>query len=442
MKRTIILFLVLSLVLSGCGQQQKESGKKKLVLASFGTSPELENQVAIFNEGNERYSIEIEQYNRYEEGDGIDRLQKEIVSGRGPDIINFGREYMITDIVGNYTENLSPYFQKMEEEEDICFFTNILQAFSYQDNLCVVPVGFTLQTYVGRSSMVGNGNQWSVEDLIRCYEENREKKGEGFMLYPGETKKDVLGSLLMGSIENYVDWENGTCRFDSEEFCRVLSFAGQFPDTLNLTEDFSAIRSFQNGNALLYPMVLNSVFDICRAEIIMGDPVNYIGYPVCDESSNGSIIQASEMVLAISGASHNKEAAWEFISQLLQTEYQENFCHGFPINKSAFEAQVQKALHTEYEDGPDGVKIPVAKDEVRFEGETGTPIYQIEGSQAQILEQVIGKATISSSYDSTLHAILLEEADGYFSGDKTLEQTVAIMQKRAMIYMSEEKKDF
>lgn len=54
----------------------------------------------------------------------------------------------------------------------------------------------------------------------------------------------------------------------------------------------------------------------------------------------------------------------------------------------------------------------MAKDEVRFEGEIGTPIYQIE------------------------------EADGYFSGDKTLEQTAAIMQKRAMIYMSKEKKDF
>lgn len=434
MKKIIISGIILCLLLSGCKMPEREESKTNLVLAAFEQNAELDKQVALFNQENEAYHIEVRQYNRYEDGDGIQRLQREIVSGEGPDIINFGSEYMLSDIVGQYTEDLNPYFTEMSEEENLEFWQNLIQAFSYKEKLYALPTAFTLQTYVARTETVGERESWSIEELMQCYEEN--KKGEDFMLYPGETKKDVFGTLLTGSIDNYVDWEKGTCRFDSEEFRQILEFANQFPAALTITEDCSPMEIFQNGKALLYPLLLRTFYDTSAAEIIMGEPVTYVGYPVSEKTASGTVIKASSDVWAISSTSKNKEAAWEFISRFYWIPYQEEIKEGLPVNKSAFEKMCKEAMQTEYEE-KNGESVPIEKAWVSFEGEQSIPIYQISEAQADSLKKVVGGAAVFSGYDSGLHTILLEESEAYFAGDKTLDETVEIMQKRAVLYMNE-----
>ena len=434
MKKIIISGIILCLLLSGCKMPEREESKTNLVLAAFEQNAELDKQVALFNQENVAYHIEVRQYNRYEEGDGIQRLQREIVSGEGPDIINFGSEYMLSDIVGQYTEDLNPYFTEMSEEENLEFWQNLIQAFSYKEKLYALPTAFTLQTYVARTETVGERESWSIEELMQCYEEN--KKGKDFMLYPGETKKDVFGTLLTGSIDNYVDWEKGTCRFDSEEFRQILEFANQFPAALTITEDCSPMEIFQNGKALLYPLLLRTFYDTSAAEIIMGEPVTYVGYPVSEKTASGTVIKASSDVWAISSTSKNKEAAWKFISRFYRISYQEEIKEGLPVNKSAFEKMCKEAMQTEYEEKK-GESVPVEKARVSFEGEQSIPIYQISEAQADSLKKVVGGAAVFSGYDSGLHTILLEESEAYFAGDKTLDETVEIMQKRAVLYMNE-----
>lgn len=434
MMKKIISGIILCLLLSGCKMPEREESKTNLVLAAFEQNAELDKQVALFNQENEAYHIEVRQYNRYEDGDGIQRLQREIVSGEGPDIINFGSEYMLSDIVGQYTEDLNPYFTEMSEEENLEFWQNLIQAFSYKEKLYALPTAFTLQTYVARTETVGERESWSIEELMQCYEEN--KKGKDFMLYPGETKKDVFGTLLTGSIDNYVDWEKGTCRFDSEEFRQILEFANQFPAALTITEDCSPMEIFQNGKALLYPLLLRTFYDTSAAEIIMGEPVTYVGYPVSEKTVSGTVIKASSDVWAISSTSKNKEAAWEFISHFYRIPYQEEIKEGLPVNKSAFEKMCKEAMQTEYEE-KNGESVPIEKAWVSFEGEQSIPIYQISEAQADSLKKVVGGAAAFSGYDSGLHTILLEESEAYFAGDKTLDETVEIMQKRAVLYMNE-----
>ena len=271
MKKVMLICAIAIWLIGGCGVSQEQTkGAVTLVLVSFGDNAAIREQVAIFNENHTDYQIEIQQYSRYEqeEGDGIERLQREIVSGNGPDMINFGRGYSVTDILGKYTEDLSPYLADLSAEEKEVYFTNILEAFSYQDKLYALPVSFTLHTYAGRSSVVGNRESWTIEELMSCYQEELEKSGGSLMLYPGETKKDVFGSILTGSVESFVDWEERTCSFDSSGFKKVMEFANQFPDTLDITEDFSPIQCYADGKALLYPLVLSSVFDICKADLI------------------------------------------------------------------------------------------------------------------------------------------------------------------------------
>lgn len=425
--------------LTGCGRQSGEIKENvvTLTLGTFGNNREVRQQVELFNEKHEDYQIEIREYERYEteDGGGIERLQREIVSGNGPDIIDFGYGYSVTDILGKYTEDLFPYFEKMSVQGENNYFTNILQAFAYEDGLYAMPVSFRLKTFAVRSSLIGERESWNIEELMNYYGTARNQASGSLMLYPGETKKDVFGTFIMGSVENYVDWEQGTCSFHGEDFKTLMEFANQFPDTLQITEDFSPMGSFAAGEALLYPESLSSIYDIGKAERVLGEPVTHIGYPVT--GSDGTIIHASDIMLAINSTSEHKDIAWEFITQFLEEDFQSTINEGFPINKTALEKQLQQGMQTEYTENADGSRIPIAKSEIIFEGEEPIKIYQITQKEADTLLNLLERASVSSAYDSRLHIILLEEVDSYFAGDKTLDEAAEIMQGRAQMYVGE-----
>lgn len=430
------------LCMTACGgtkQPDSQAGDDvtTLVLAVFEETSKLQEQVASFNERHTDYQIETALYERSEqaEEDGIARLQREIMSGRGPDIIDFGREYATSDIVGRYTENLLPYLEAAGFYSQESYFTNIWDSFTYQEGLYALPVGFTLQTFAGSREALGGLTHWNIEEMIACYQEQAEER----ILYPGQTKKDVFGTILTGSMEYYIDWEQGTCSFDGEEFRKVMGFAGTFPDTLEITEDYSVKQTFYEGGALLLPLRLTNIYSICRAEYIFDEEdISYIGFPV--EGSSGTVINPSDTMLAISVGSGHKEAAWEFISQFLEEQYQSEMEKCFPVCRSALEKKLAENQTVEYiPDGEQG-QIPIVKERVIFEGEEPVDIYCVTEAQAQKLLELIECAEISSSNDYQLYNVLLEEADSYFGGDKSLEEAAGIMQRRAELYVSERAK--
>lgn len=441
MKKRLLVILMLVLCLVGCGAQKEQSseitedGRTTLVLAIFDENPDVNKQVELFNQSNDTYKIEIQKYGRasWSEEDGVSKLQREIISGEGPDIIDFGWDYSTSDIAGKYTENLLPYLENTEYGEDC--FENVIDAFSYQDGLYALPVSFKLETFVGNSEELGGRTSWNVSEMISCYEE----KPQDMLLYPGQMKMDVFGTILTGSMEYYIDWETGTCNFDGEEFRRVLEFCNTFPDELVWDEDFSDKQAYENGDALLKPSVLSSIYDVCGDELLFGgENVTYIGFPV--EGESGTVIRPAEQALAISIGSKHKEAAWEFICQFLDKTYQSDLDDNFPIRRSVLEESLLANRTTEYTTDADGNQKPVAKGKLLFAGEEPVEIYCVTEEQAGELLHLIESATICSSIDYQLYNVFLEEAGSYFSGDKTLEEAVAVMQSRASIYIGEKVK--
>lgn len=442
MKRSIVLALGVVLTLTACGNpgepEENRAGKvTTLTLAAFGENRKLNEQVALFNERNTQYQIQVEQYERSEqaESDGIARLQREIISGEGPDLIDFGRQYATSDIVGRYTEDLKPYLAEQGLYDEKEYFTNVWDAFSYKGGLYALPISFTMQTFAGSSSALEGRTQWTIQEMIACYET---QSGER-ILYPGQTKKDVFGTILTGSLDYYIDWEQGNCSFDGAEFQQVMSFADTFPDTLVITEDYSVKQTFYEGDALLLPLHMSSIYDVCKAEFIFGDgDISYIGFPVV--GSSGTVIKPSDIMLAISANSAHKDVAWEFIQQFLTEDYQREIDTGFPVSQAVLEEMLEANQVIEYKDDGAGSSVPVVKDRVLFEGEEPLEIYCITEKQSQTLLELITSVEICSANDYQLYSVLLEEVDSFFRGDKSLEETVAVMQSRASLYVSERAK--
>ncbi len=289
MKRTLLALLILVTALAACGRDgegQEEGQAEVLVLAAFDQSSYLRRQVELYNQSQDDFQIEIQQYERSEipEEDGVLRLQREIVSGNGPDLIDFGNGYTTSDIVGKYTEDLYAYLG--EEGRKACF-DNILTAFSYQEGLYAVPLGFMLKSFAGRTENLGGRSSWTIGEMLECFQGQEKER----LLYPGAFKLDVFSTILTGSMEYYIDWETGECTFDGEEFRAVLEFCNSFSDRLDMEPDFSVKKAFLEDEALLLPVRIGTVYDICEEELIFdGQEVTFIGFPVAGGS--GTMIES------------------------------------------------------------------------------------------------------------------------------------------------------
>jgi len=440
-KSSMKILMVVSMVLlfcTACGRGVEEcETRKTLTIAILEENRELSKQAEIFNQTHENIKVCLKQYKEemLEGDDSLSPIRREIAAGGGPDIIYYGIEYKTSAILGEYTENLFPYFEKDERMQKEDYFQNILEAFSVDGKLYAVPVSFYLQTFAGRSKVLEGRKSWNIREMMEFYEAKR----KDMVLYPGETKMDVFGTICSGSMEYYVDWEKGECRFDGEEFKELLLFANSFPLRLKMPEDFSTKRFFEEGKAMLLPLRIAGVWDISRVGKIFGDEeITCIGFPV--EEGNGTAVYPSELVFAISANSEHKEEAWEFISGFLTKDYQMNIKESLPIHREALNEQIKAAMEIEYEENKEGGKVPKAKTYILFEGEEPTAVTHITQEEGEQLVELIESVNLSGAKDNLLYEIVREETEGYFEGNKGLEDTLAVIQNRAKVYIGERKK--
>ena len=432
--RKLLLLWGLVFLLCSCSLGEKSTSREtvSLTLVSFDENRELTEQVNLFNETHEGYRIDIQIYEQddADKDDRIERLQREITAGRGPDLVNYGSHYASNYCLGYYTENLLNY---LPEDWQSIYFSNILKSFFVNEGLYAIPVGFSLSTFAGRQDMLGNRERWSIQEMIRIYMEREEY----VILYPGEKKVDVFGSILSKNMESFIEWDEGECNFDSEEFRDILAFSNTFPDMLRITEDYSPKTLFAEGKALLYPVSISGIYDICSAgRILATDEVVYVGFPVSE--GYGTVIQPSSLVLAISANSKHKDISWEFIAQFLTSGYQdEKLNHCLPLRRDTMEYMLEEAGNMDYTVDADGNEIPIVKLKIGFEGEESIEVYHIEEEEKKQLMRLIDTASLNDAIDYTLYDIVLEEAQSYFAGDKTLDEVVDIIQRRASLYVDE-----
>ncbi len=182
---------------------------------------------------------------------------------------------------------------------------------------------------------------------------------------------------------------------------------------------------------------------------------SYVGFP--SASGAGSSFTLCES-MAISASSKAKEGAWAFVRGLLlpyanvtgrfSASGLPSHFDGFAVNKETFEAQMHMGM--DYWTDPYTGEV--------FKGANGDPVeftqwgvcvgypedvvlaaYLFAPSEAQMerfwklyesTEQITGR-------NDALLDIVMEQAEPYFAGDKTLEETAQLIQNRAKLYVNE-----
>ncbi len=409
--------------------------RKTLTLGCYYLDYEVRKQVLAFNKSNQSVHISIEDYSQYDSDggtEGLTKLNTDIASGNAPDLILINDLMPVSSYIAKgVLEDLTPYFEQDEELQEENFLTNILDAFKSEGKMYTLVPAFYALTVVGKTQDIGDGSTFTLD---RVNELISEKGVEPGLVFGLTTRDVVFAQALQYCGDQFVDWENSSCNYDSEEFIRLLEFVKQFPaeiDSNTLNEDTSAY--YRNGTSLFQIDSLGGFDEFVNLKYgTFGTDITLAGFPSVNATSATVLPQ---MQLAIGASSGDKDACWSFIRTFLLEDYQNSLDMYWPVSLSAIDARAKDAQSPMYYTDMNGnqtedhIIVNIGGEEIELPRIT-------EEETEQVLDFLSSLET-STYYDSSISNIVYEEADAFFEGQKSAEDVAGIIQSRVQIYINE-----
>lgn len=464
----LLPLMALTLVLAVCtaGGQDPVPEVTTLIYAKVSNDGVDWEAVKKFNRTHEDVQIEVRNYSLLSENGkhGIDLLMAEIAAGQVPDIIELGRSGKTNQSAlsrlraAEYPEQtcLLPYRQMAEKGflEDLWPYIENdpdigreavveapLKAAEVNGGLYTVFDSVWLYTLVGAESVVGNRTSWTFEDLQEAFSTMPEESVilDNALNVPS-MKYHLLESYIYGFFDLFVDWETGQCFFDSQQFRNVLELAANMPGPgeESWREEYGVDDMYTKENIRDLQLLRKQVMldDMGYYKVYHQRDRNFyfdghgvpVGYPV-EDGSVGSYFEPCGIMLAMSSTCQDKAAAWEYIRQTLIIEKMYDRIDGdyigIPVNKKLYNKNAKFARN------------PAKYYGVDLDGEF-YPAGQLSLEEWQEWEEYFNSITRCSLFsDRNILALVEEEAGAYFAGDRTLDDTVERIQRRAELYVNE-----
>ena len=370
----------------------------------------LERAAAGFNRDNPEYYVQIADYSdggAFAEENAVTKLNTDIISGEFPDMLSFSSlspyPYMRKGILADLTEFLNS--DNEISADDIA----ILNALDSDGGVYFLSCGFNFETLLGKRSEFGDRYGWTISEYL---DKDREKSS-GTETIHNMTKEGFADNILSRYIRKAVDWNKGTCSFDSAEFIQLLEAGALIRETPedpeNMVYGFGAAMVGEGKYTAALSWV-DSVWKLAKEEQTAGCPISFIGWPTADGSCGTDVHLKSPV--GIVKYSKNAEGCREFIKYFLKNTEQDEGV--LPVYKPALEKSFENAMSDE--------NCPV-----KLTNEDKTRFFNLAGS----IENV-------AMYDETVLNIIKEACKPFFDGVKTAEETAATIQSKVSLYLSEQ----
>lgn len=172
---------------------------------------------------------------------------------------------------------------------------------------------------------------------------------------------------------------------------------------------------------------------------MFGEAVSFVGYP--NSERKGNLLQPVNGSFAISARSDNKEGAWEFLKTMFSEEYQDSLIGenswGFPVRKSSLEKKFEQDMTPTYYEDENGVQVEEMKTSWGYD-DFELDIYAATKEEVDAVRELIASADkLTGTVDEQLVNIVMEEAEAFFSGQKSARDAAAVIQNRIQIYVNE-----
>lgn len=420
--------------------------KKQLVIGTLYENQAMQAAAVEFNKTNEAYRVSIKTYvdqNNWTETsweDGITALNNDILSRSNcPDILDLSSLNIQQLAAKGVLEDLTPYLEKSSVLKKEDYLESVINGYTFDDKLVTIPNNFMLTTIAAKTADVGTEMGWTLEEMMAYAKANPDAT-----LFDGYIKLAMISIMMEYNQNAFVDWESGKCNFDSEEFKQLLAFANTLPAEYDWQEDErSTPVKIQAGEVLLNTVHLYDLSSIQEYEAMFNEPVTFIGYPNAD-GTKGCYFTGNDMY-AIASKSKNPEGAWAFIEAHLSAEPSDMFSWGLPTNVKHLEDMIAEETKVEYvldENGQpmldeNGEPIVMGGSHSIGYGDWEYTYHIPTEEEVARVRELIEIAVPAFSSDNEIFKIIQEETEGYFQGQKSVDEVAGIIQSRVQLYVNE-----
>lgn len=395
-----------------------ETEKTVLTIGSFTeyAGGSILQKATLYNILHSEVELRVKMYSVDENGSSVyvepeaanEALQMDILNGEGPDILILDNSGFLPGMyAGNgYLTDLAPLMNSDDTFIKEDYFYNLWESAS--GTVSHMPLVMNVMTMVTAKEITGDGG-WTPAEALKMVEET----GIPLVCFGDFLKEYALGDGLM----DYID--GNTCNFVDGEFAAMLELIkSENPDSQ--MDDFR----LRDRSVLGEQLYIHTLSELLFAEEHYGGyAINGIPNPK-RETMNVSL-QAG---VGIAETCENKEIAWDFIRMMLDT--MENNHFGFSVKREDLMEKLEAAMLPE--EDPDS-ELAHSGYAVGAEDLEGQPLTQ---EQCNFLLDGIESAS-PVMVDPDLKAIVQEECEAFFAGDKSAEEVAELVQSRVMIYLSE-----
>lgn len=414
---------------------------------------EVKQKLSAFNKEHDDIRFKMVDYSKYDNYDGetgktissgADQLKKDIVSGNAPDMIVSYNKALINSLhnKGLFVD----LYEMLDKDPDLSkddIMPNVLKSCEIGGKLLSIAPTFSVQTYVAKSKYV-SGPDWTVDDLISAYD----SMPDGMRLNTFDTKEEIL-SLLLYSTGDLIDYEKGTCNFDTPEFRNLMEFCDKFPSMEDVIdwEDQDAVMEYysedniKNDKVLLENLYISDFRDYTQQinGRFKGEDMTFVGYPSTD--GHGGVISLNQNFAILSNA-EDKEACWNLIKEFMIIEEDEDdsknyYRYAFPSLKADFEKLAEESMSKPKYKDEDGKEHE--EDLTYYSNGKEIKIDPLSEEQKDFIVDYIENATkTQADFDPEVSSILEEEVMAYLKGEKTADEVIDLLQSRISLLVSEQ----
>ena len=426
MKRTLLFALCACLLLlSACAKRQPATQSAELPKAAqdaaetaeaaeealpvtrltlgtvdFDTEKDrLRGLIQLYNSSGAPVSIEIINYADGAESraDAVTRMTTELMAGNVPDLLD------CSDLSGaqyaGYAKSgvLAPLEDVLSDD----ILSGVMEPCRVDGTLYSVIGAFMLDPLFGPAARLGDSLQTSVEDVLSGAVPDVRFVWNG---------RDLLEVYCRHAAEQFLDYDTQTASFESEHFLRILTACATLtpselgPDSI-MQQPMACVGDYSHMQNFWYEQT-GSAFRVLAL------------------SEDGGTAYQPILQLGVCAGSAQQDAAREALRAMLSDDFQQQIVTAFPVSRSVLRAQMQTEIEAQQAYQPTTA------------GEDGRLPTADAGSQEDLMH-VLEHVNCRSCGNQEILSIILDEADTFFSGQKTAQEAARVMDRRAALFLAE-----
>lgn len=405
-------------------ESSQETEKQEITLCMYGDQA-LQRVAIWYNRQSEKYHVRvIGPKNSEEKEDYRRRMLLEVSTGGGPELLT-------EDVLAHWTsDSMTTYLEPLDGivEDMSPFIESAFEAGKIEDRIYGIPIR-CYPSALAVSRQIAAGASWTLEEMMEAVRASETVvlqygcSGVGIVMYYG---------LYDEENKSFIDWENGESHLTEQPFLDLLAFAREYAYTGQYEPD-EAMECLADGRIAGIELWVGSSGDLNKVKSCFKGEGRLIGYP--RESGDG--IYMHTYMLYMNKSAANKEGAEDFLRYLLSEEGQRRYSEygslggmrPFMVRRSVNEQVIE-----EYQQN-------VTDPPIRH-GDGAGFSWEMTALDEEQIEQfwwMMDNAVPDNVPAADLWAIVEEELQPYFNGDRSAEQAAVTLDSRVQVYLDERK---